>query len=47
MLTFTDGQLMGWLGQFLWPFVRALALLMTAPVLGHESVPVASCIIKL
>lgn len=30
---------MAWMGQFLWPFVRALALLMTAPLISHASVP--------
>src|SRR5262245_32661644 len=39
MVTFTEAQLLGWLGQFLWPFVRALALLATAAVLGHASIP--------
>ncbi|APV51434.1 flagellar biosynthetic protein FliR [Betaproteobacteria bacterium GR16-43] len=39
MITFTESQIMGWLGQFLWPFVRALSMLAVAPVLGHDSIP--------
>ncbi len=40
MITFTTAQLDAWLGTLLWPFVRFLALLSSAPVLGHRSVPV-------
>lgn len=40
MITFTSAQLELWLGTLLWPFVRILALLSSAPVLGHGSVPV-------
>ncbi|TDA49305.1 flagellar biosynthetic protein FliR, partial [Burkholderia pyrrocinia] len=32
-------QLNVWLTAFLWPFVRMLALVATAPVTGHPSVP--------
>ena len=39
MLTLTSGQLEAMMGAFLWPFVRVLALIMSAPVLGHRSVP--------
>lgn len=39
MLTFTTAQLYGWLAAFLWPFVRILALIATAPLLGDNSVP--------
>jgi flagellar biosynthesis protein FliR len=40
VFTVTEAQLMAWIGQFVWPFVRALAMLATAPVLGHDAVPV-------
>jgi flagellar biosynthesis protein FliR len=39
MITFTSAQLDAWIAGFFWPFVRMLALLQTAPVLGHRSVP--------
>ncbi len=39
MLTVTYAQLNAWLVLFLWPFFRLLAFIMTAPVLGHSSVP--------
>lgn len=39
MITFTEAQLIGWLSPFLWPFVRALALLSAMPVLGQRAVP--------
>ncbi|HEY9112441.1 MAG TPA: flagellar biosynthetic protein FliR [Rhodanobacteraceae bacterium] len=39
MLTVTHAQLYGWLALFLWPFFRLLAFMMTAPLLGHSSVP--------
>ena len=31
MIAFTLEQLNGWIGQFIWPFVRILALVATAP----------------
>ena len=40
MFSVTYAQLNGWLTAFLWPFVRILALVATAPVVGHASVPV-------
>lgn len=40
MLTFDEAQLTAWLSPMLWPFVRVLALFMTAPVLGMRNVPV-------
>lgn len=40
MLTFTLEQLNGWIGQFLWPFVRILALVGTAPLFSESTVPV-------
>jgi flagellar biosynthetic protein FliR len=39
MLTVTHAQLYGWLALFLWPFFRLLAFMMTAPLLGHSSIP--------
>lgn len=39
MLQFTLSQVEAWLGQFIWPFVRVLALFMAAPVLSHRSIP--------
>src|SRR5215831_3418893 len=35
----TSAQLTAWLVAFLWPFVRMLALISTAPVLGEATVP--------
>lgn len=40
MITFTEAQLLGWLTAFMWPFVRILALIASAPVLGNSIVPV-------
>ncbi|WP_442975068.1 flagellar biosynthetic protein FliR, partial [Salmonella enterica] len=40
MLTFNEAQLTAWLSPMLWPFLRVLALFMTAPVLGMRNVPV-------
>ncbi|MPV60900.1 flagellar biosynthetic protein FliR [Burkholderia sp. HI2761] len=40
MFSVTYAQLNGWLTAFLWPFVRMLALVATAPVVGHAAVPV-------
>jgi flagellar biosynthetic protein FliR len=39
MLQITSGQLEAMLGAFAWPFVRVLALVATAPVIGHRAVP--------
>lgn len=39
MLTLTSGQLEALLGTFAWPFVRVLALVAAAPLLGHRAVP--------
>jgi flagellar biosynthesis protein FliR len=39
MFTVTYAQLNAWLTAFLWPFVRILALVASAPILGHASVP--------
>ena len=40
MFSVTYAQLNGWLTAFLWPFVRMLALVATAPVVGHAAVPI-------
>jgi flagellar biosynthetic protein FliR len=39
MLTITSGQLEALIGAFAWPFVRVLALIAAAPLLGHRAVP--------
>ncbi len=39
MLTVTSAQLNAWLGLFIWPFVRILAIIATEPVLGNRSIP--------
>ncbi|RQR63004.1 flagellar biosynthetic protein FliR [Burkholderia sp. Bp9126] len=39
MFSVTYAQLNVWLTAFLWPFVRMLALVATAPVTSHQSVP--------
>ena len=40
MFSFTIEQLNGWIGQFIWPFVRILALIGTAPLFSESTVPV-------
>jgi flagellar biosynthetic protein FliR len=40
MLTFTEAELLGWITPLLWPFLRALALFTSLPVLGQRIVPV-------
>lgn len=39
MISVDINQLYGWLNAFLWPFIRILALLGTAPLLGDGSIP--------
>ena len=39
MLTLTSAQIEAMMGAFLWPFVRVLALVMSAPMLGHRTIP--------
>ena len=39
MLTFTEAQVVAWLTPLLWPFLRALSLFSTLPVLSQRSVP--------
>jgi len=38
ILSFTSAELSAWLTAFLWPFVRMLALVSTAPVFGEPGV---------
>ena len=39
MITFTYAQLNAWLAEFLWPFVRILALIGTAPIFNQPNFP--------
>ncbi len=39
MITVTSVQLDAWIGAFLWPLARILALIASAPVIGNPSVP--------
>ena len=40
MISVTSVQLSAWLGTFIWPFFRILALVGSAPILGNPSIPV-------
>lgn len=40
MISITSAQLSAWLGAFIWPFFRILALVASAPVFGNPSIPV-------
>ena len=40
VLTIGDGELARWLGEFLWPFLRTLALLAAAPGFNSPAIPV-------
>src|SRR5512139_2280490 len=39
MISFTSEQLYAWLAVFFFPFVRILALVASAPVLGNKQIP--------
>ncbi|MGN6579825.1 MAG: flagellar biosynthetic protein FliR [Bordetella sp.] len=39
MISFTMDQLNGWIGQFLWPFMRLTGLILVAPIFSHRAVP--------
>jgi len=39
MVSFELSQLYGWINTFMWPFLRILALLGMAPLLGESSIP--------
>lgn len=40
MITVTSAQLSSWLALFVFPFVRILAMIASAPILGNKQVPV-------
>lgn len=40
MFNFTIEQLNGWMAQFLWPFVRILALVGASPLFSESTIPV-------
>ncbi len=40
MFSFTIDQLNGWMGQFLWPFIRILALVGASPLFSESTIPV-------
>ncbi len=40
MLSLTDAELARWLGQFMWPFLRILALFTAAPAFNSVAIPV-------
>src|SRR3546814_16137418 len=40
MITFTQQQLDAWLLQFLWPFVRMLALVGSAPLFSESTITI-------
>ena len=40
MLTFASGDIEAWIAAFLYPFLRFLALMSSAPLFSHASVPV-------
>ncbi|MBK8570360.1 MAG: flagellar biosynthetic protein FliR [Nitrosomonadales bacterium] len=39
MITVTSAQLLSWLALFIFPFVRILAMIASAPILGNKQVP--------
>jgi len=39
MLTISDAQLIAWVNAFLLPLARVLAMIATAPVFNHQSIP--------
>lgn len=39
MFTVSSAQLSAWLGLFIWPFFRILAIIASEPVLGNRSIP--------
>jgi flagellar biosynthesis protein FliR len=40
MVTFNEAQILAWITPLLWPFLRALALFSSLPVLGSRTVPI-------
>ncbi|MEQ1515218.1 MAG: flagellar biosynthetic protein FliR, partial [Usitatibacteraceae bacterium] len=39
MMTFSSAQVMGWIGMYLWPFLRVLALFMASPLFSDRAIP--------
>ena len=39
MITFTEGQIISWLSAVIWPFLRVLALMTSAPLYSSRAVP--------
>jgi flagellar biosynthetic protein FliR len=39
-MTFTTAEIAGWIGAFLWPFIRIGAMLMSMAVIGTRALPV-------
>lgn len=39
MISFDEAQILGWITPLVWPFLRALALFTSLPVLGTRTVP--------
>ncbi len=39
MIDVNSTQLYAWLASFIWPFFRISALMLTAPILGHNAIP--------
>lgn len=40
MIEFSEAQLLSWLGQFMWPFIRIGGMLMVAPLFASSFIPV-------
>ncbi len=40
VITFTEAQVLAWISPLIWPFLRALALFQSLPVLGARQVPI-------
>ncbi len=38
-MVLSEPQILGWLGQFLWPFLRITGLILTAPLYGSALIP--------
>jgi flagellar biosynthesis protein FliR len=38
-MVLSEAQILGWLGHFLWPFLRITGLFVTAPFYGSSSIP--------
>ncbi|MDN5850584.1 MAG: flagellar biosynthetic protein FliR, partial [Nitrococcus sp.] len=39
-MAITSAELTAWIGQFLWPFIRVGALMLTAPMFSNILIPV-------